>query len=414
MENYVKRDDCRLCLSKDIELVMPFKSTPIGDEYLKQENKGAQQDYFPLELSFCNNCKFVQLQNVVSPKSIYENYIYETSASLGLVEHFKSYALETKNRLGIKPDDFIIEFGSNDGTFLKAWQDLGMNVLGFEPAIKISEKSNARGVTTLNEFFGPSIVDSVLEKYGQANLILANNVLANIDDLQGTAKAVKSLLKQDGVFVFESGYMIDTFENKVIDNVYHEHLSYFSLLPLESFFSQFGLEVYDVQHVETKGGSARYFIQHVGGSKPKGEGLVKMLENERSLGYETNGPLKKLSSYCEELKEELISQLKIAKEQGKKIAGYGASVGVTTLLHYFEISEYLECLYDDNPIRDGLLSPGHQIPVKSSQKIYDEKPDLIVLLAWRYKDPILKRHQQFLDNGGKFILPLPNVEIVNE
>lgn len=410
MENYEERSDCRLCRSSNIEIAIPFEATPIGDEYLKESDK-KKQDYFPLNVSFCNDCGFVQLQNIVSPKEIYENYIYETSASLGLVEHFQKYAALVKNKINLEEKSFVVELGSNDGTFLKAWKDLGMSVLGFEPAINICKKSNKRGVETLNKFFNYDEAKSISSSHGKADLIVANNVLANIDDLEGIAKAIKELLSENGTFIFESGYMIDTFEGKVIDNVYHEHLSYFSVLPVIPFFERHGLDIYDVEHIKTKGGSVRCYIQHKEATRPISDSVLSIAKQEEELGYKNSKPLTDLSSECLSLKKELEELLSKAKAEGKKIAGYGASVGVTTLLHYFGLDSYLECLYDDNPIRDGLLSPGHHLKVKSSEMIYEDKPDLIVLLAWRYKDPIMKRHQKFIEQGGAFVLPLPNIKV---
>ncbi len=408
--NYYTRHDCRLCKSKNISNVMHLEPTPIGDDFI-EKSKIAPQEIYPLDLVFCNECGFLQIPNVVSPELLYKNYIYETNSSLNLAEHFNNYAQSIVKFLSLSPGSTIFEVGCNDGTFLNAFHVQKMNAIGIEPATRIAKKAADKGLQVINDFFSSKISSTLVSKYGNADLICANNVLANIDDLDDFFKTISGLIKNSGAFIFESGYMIDLILNDVIDNIYHEHLSYFSVYPLSKKLQTFGLELFHVEHVNTKGGSMRYFIQKIG-ARAINQSVKKYLDYEISNGFNSANRFTDLAKKHAGEREKLISFLKEQKAQGKKIAGFGASVGVTTLLYYYGISEYIDFLADDNTNRHGLYSPGKHLPVVSPQKLYDENYDFAVCFPWRYLVPIKNRHEEFLKSGGKFILPLPEFKIV--
>lgn len=411
---YFKRDTCRLCNSRKVEKVMDYVATPVGDHFVAKDRLNEQQDVYPLDLYFCRDCGQLQLLDVVNPEFVYKDYLYETSSSLGLVEHFQKYAADLIKRMKISKGDFVVDIGCNDGSFLKCFHDQGMKAIGIEPASAIANKVKNKGLNVLNAFFTFELSQKIKEQYGPAKMISANNVMANVEDMNDFIKNMSTLLADDGIFIFESGYVVDTLCNSVMDNIYHEHLCYFRLNPLIKLFKKYGLEVIEVERVETKGGSLRGIAQKIGGKRLVSLKVQERVEMEEKAGLETIEFYRDFASRMEVVRNNLVKFLTQLKSEGKTIAGYGASVGVTTLLYYYGADKFLNVLYDDNPIKQGLYSPGHHIPVRPSIEIYKDNPDYILCFPWRYKEPIMKRHNKFMENGGTFIVPLPKVEIFKD
>lgn len=412
MRKHFRRDTCRLCDSPEMEMVMSFQPTPVGDHYVTQEKIMEEQDLFPLDLYFCKQCGQLQLLDVVNPEFIYRDYIYETGNFQGMVRHFEDYANNLIKMIGLKQGDFVVDIGCNDGSFLKCFYDNGMNVLGIEPATRIAQKVKAKNMDVKDVFFSYDLAREIKKTYGAVKMISANNVMANVENMNDFIEGISFLLADDGVFIFESGYAVDTLNNSVMDNVYHEHLCYFRLNPLVKFFKQHGLEIFEAERVDTKGGSLRGMAQKTGGKRSVTPTVGKRIKMEESLGLETVAFYKSFASRMEMAREELITLLDELTKTGKKISGYGASVGVTTLIYYYGTDKYIDVLYDDNPAREGLFSPGKHIPVLSSEDIYKQDPDYIICFAWRYKDQIIKKNQKYLDEGGHFIVPLPGLKVI--
>ena len=412
MEEFYKRDDCRLCRSKSLKTVLDIATTPVGDDFVTRDQLDKPQPRFPLVLSVCAECGQLQLPGVINPELIYSDYLYETSISLGLEEHFLKYARKMIDQ--VKPDEgaLVVDIGSNVGCLLQGVRALGYPVLGIEPASALAKKATDAGVETWPLFFNRETAVKVRTERGPAGIITANNVFANIDDLTDMMEGIVELLDANGVFVFETGYMVDTVQNTVIDNVYHEHLCYFSMLPLIRFFDSHGLEFVDVERVPTKGGSIRGVVQRKGGPREVSESVTGLANLERELGFETMAPFTRFVERVEAMKAELLALIDSLRAEGKTVAGYGASVGVTTMLYYLELEGRLDCLYDDNPVKFDTFSPGMHIPVYNSENIYKDKPDYILNIAWRYMNPIKARHAKYLAGGGAFITMLPAVGII--
>lgn len=414
MKNFYKRDDCRLCRAKALETVFDIAATPVGDDFVTKDKLDKPQPTFPLELCVCRECGLLQLPGVINPELIYSDYLYETSISLGLEEHFLKYA--EKMICQIQPDDgaLVVDIGSNVGCMLQGVKALGYPVLGIEPASALAKKATEAGVETWPLFFNRETAAKVRGECGPAGIITANNVFANIDDLTDVMEGVVYLLDENGVLVFETGYMVDTVQNTVVDNVYHEHLCYFSLLPLIRFFDRHGLEFIDVDRVPTKGGSIRGVVQRKGGPRPVSDSVTGLANLERELGFDGMAPFKNFVKRVEAMKAELLELIDTLRGQGKTVAAYGASVGVTTMLYYLELQGRINCLYDDNPVKFDTFSPGMHLPVYNSEKIYEHRPDYILNIAWRYMNPIRVRHEKYLAEGGKFITMLPAVDIIEK
>ena len=414
MNNVIhRRSTCRGCLGHDLTMILSLKPSPIGDAYVTSEEINVEQPSYPIDLFMCKACGLAQLLDVIDPDVLYGEYIYVTASSTGLSDHFKNYADSVLKRCKLKKDSLVVDLGSNDGTLLSYFKQQGMKVLGVEPASHIAAQATSDGVMTIDDFFSPGLAKKMVSKYGHAKLISANNVFANIDDLMSWVAAVDDLLDIDGVFVFESYYLLDVVQNKVFDFIYHEHLSSFSVRPIKSLFERFGLELVAVERVATKGGSLRYFVQRSNGPLTNDGSVVKMLELEDEIGlYRTETFL----AYAEKInavKAQTNIFLEKVKNEGKSVAGYGASITGTTMIYHFEIGDYLDYLIDDNPAKQRRFSPGIHLPVYSSSALYDRKPDYVIILAWRFSRAIINKNKSYIDGGGKFIIPLPEFNLIN-
>lgn len=407
-----RRETCRLCESKDLEMVLHLEPTPCGDAYVTAEKIKNKQELYPLDVVLCKDCGHVQLYDVVNPDLLYGNYIYTTSISLGLSEHFKKYADEAVILVKPVKDPLVVDIGSNDGTLLKYFKSNGMRVLGVDPAPYASAKAIKDGIETLQTIFTVDLARKIKNQYGEASIITANNVFANIDDLKEIIEGMRQLLSADGVFIFETGYLLDLVTKRIIDNIYHEHISYYAVKPLRAFFEQFDMELFDVKHSESKGGSFRGFVQFKKGPHRLNPFVNQLIDYEVKSGIDNPGVFKSITSEIDGAKKQLNDKLIDLKKQNKIIAGYGASVGVTTLIYLFGIAGDLSFLADDNPVRYNLFSPGYHIPVLPSVALYERKPDYCIIFAWRYAEAIMKKHKKFLEDGGHFILPLPKIEII--
>jgi SAM-dependent methyltransferase len=409
----VHRTTCRLCDSGDLAVVLALTPTPPGDHYVTGDALHLPQPAYPMTLVMCGQCGLAQLPDVVDPELLYRNYIYNTSISLGLVRHFDQYAAAVLERVPVNPQSLVIDIGSNDGTLLRAFKDRGMRVLGVDPARDVARAATEAGLETLPAFFSATLAADLRRDFGPAAVVTANNVFANVDDLHDFVEGVRRLLAPGGVFVFETGYFPDLVRHRIIDNIYQEHLSYYSVKPLQQFFPRHGMRLVAVDHEATKGGSIRGFVQLADQGSSLTTGMLPaLIEQETAGGFDRPDRLRYFSDTVETLRIGLAALVGELRARGRTLAGYGASVGVTTLLYYFDLGTALSFLVDDNPVRHGRFTPGHHIPVLPSDALYDRRPDDVLLLAWRYAEPIMNRHERYRQGGGRFIRPLPEVAVV--
>ena len=398
------RTDCRICHSKNLELRLKLAPTPIGDQFLL---KPEHQPLHPIDLYQCADCGLAQLLYEIPPEEIYKDYIYLTGSSVGLQQHFKRYAEEVAQAVGLQKGDFVVDIGSNDGTLLKNFQDMGMRCWGIEPCKAIADVARANGITTYQSYFGKFGFDADLDP-GKAKLITANNVVANVNDLDSFMEAVVDLLADDGTFVFESFYLGDVVKNMVFDFIYHEHLSAFSIRPVKKLLERYGMNLYRVDHLRTKGGSIRYYCNRYYGKRMKpldydyGGCDPEMVSDwEEDSLYEKrtwtaferriNSEREKVREFCRK-----------AKAEAKVIAGFGACISGTTLMYHFGLGEFISYLIDDNPAKVERFSPGTHHRVYPTEIIRTMKPDYVVALAWRFADDFQAAHPDI-----KVIRPLP-------
>ncbi len=406
------RSTCRLCESSNIELAIKLEPTPIADRYLPQDRLNLFQECYPLDLSLCKDCGHLQLVDVLDPEILYGDYTYVTSSSLGLVEHFRNLTEALLEKVKPAEGSMVIDIGSNDGSLLKFFKAKGMKVLGVDPAREIARKATQSGVKTIPGYFTKQLAEKIRIEEGPAAIITANNVFAHADNLADITEGVRALLTSEGIFVFEVSYVVHIVERFLFDTVYHEHLSYHSVKPLQNFFQLHGMELIDVEYVPTKGGSLRGTAQIRGGSSRVSERVRQLIEMEEKQGYDTVEKYQNFAEDVQEKKRNLLRMLENITAEGKTIAGYGASHTVTTLIYHLGLGSYLDYIIDDNPQKQNSFSPGFHIPVFSSLALHEKKPDYVVILAWQYADPIMKKNQAYLDQGGQFIIPLPFPKII--
>jgi SAM-dependent methyltransferase len=409
-----RRDRCRLCDSKDLELVLPIAASPIADAYVPLVRLTERQDTYPLDLYFCNGCGHVQNVDVVNPDILFRDYIYVTSSSLGLVEHYRKYADDVTAQFSVKPGAFALEIGSNDGSLLGFFKAKGLKVLGIDPARRIAEEATARGIPTLPEFFSSKLAEGLRKDHGPAAVVAANNVFAHADNLTDIVQGIRTMLDDDGVFIFEVSYLPDIVDRFLFDTVYHEHVSYHSILPLTRFFERLGMQLFDVQRISSKGGSIRGFAQRMPEGRHTVSASVKAMLAEESLrGFDRSAVYREYGEAIDLRKATVGKMVDDARAGGKTVAGYGASTTVTTLMWHFDLTQKLEFLADDNPLKHGLFAPRCHVPVLSSEVLYARRPDYVVILAWNYAEQIIKRHQRYIDEGGTFVVPLPELRMVS-
>jgi len=412
--NIHRRTTCRMCQSENLSLVYSLAPTPIGDAYVTSDQLNITQEMYPIDMFMCHDCGLVQLLDVISPEILYGNYIYMTSSSPEMQAHFPKYAEEVVNRIKPVPSALVVDIGSNDGTLLSYFKQYGLRVLGVEPASEIAASATKNGVKTLPAFFTHDLAIRIKEEYGSASIITANNVFANVDDLFSLTEGIRALLAPEGVFIFESFYLADVIENKVFDFIYHEHLSAFSVAPVQKFFARMGMQLIDVQRVPTKGGSLRYTVQLAGGPRSVSSSVEDMLDFEKKFKLYHPETYTHFLQSIDHLKQQTLATLKQLKKEGKSIAGYGASITGTTLIYHFDIGEYLDYLVDDNPAKQGRFSPGLHIPVYPPSVLYERNPDCVLILAWRFAEPIMQKHEKYKNLGGKFIIPVPEFKIIDD
>ena len=409
---YYKRSYCRLCNSSNLKEVLKLTPTPPADSYVSKENLKIQQDTIPLDLYLCLDCGHTQLGHVIDAVEVYSNYIYETASTLGLGSHFKKCADIIMGKFAPNKGGLVIDIGSNDGILLKYFKDYGMNILGIDPMPGIAEKATNNGIPTLSHFFSEDFSKKLRSKYGPAAVITSNNLVADTDDLISFVKGIRNLMDKNSIFFFETFYFYLQVKNFVWDFTYHEHYSYFTIKPLKRFFNRHGMELIDVENNLTKGGSMRCTLQLIGGNRQINQSVENHIKLEEKEGFQTQEIMKSYSIRIENSKKEFKNLISKLLDKNNVIAGYGASATSTTLIYHYNMGEYLSYLVDDFTSKQNLYSPGLHIPVYASNYLYEKKPNYVVILAWRYAEKIINNNKRYLNEGGKFIIPLPKIKIV--
>ena len=386
---------CRLCGSGNLSLAHSFGLSPLANNLLDSLDDIAKS--YPLELNFCNDCCNIQLNTVVSPNLLFDEYLYTSSTSKLFVSHFEEMAKNVINKYDLNDSSLVVDIGSNDGVFLKPLIEKGIKAIGVEPAQNLSEKANSENLKTINSYFNKEIVKLIIKEDGKADIVTAFNVFAHSDYLKDIAESSFELLKDDGVFIIEVQSLGAMIDEMLFDNVYHEHVNYWSVTNLIKFFKELSLNVNDFEKVDTHGGSLRVYISR---SKEISASVLEQVEYEKTLGLESIDTFYDFSKKLHNQKTKIYEKIKKEKESGKKILFYGAPAKATTLLNYYGINrDLVEYTIEDNPLKINKFIPNTKIQIVDKKFGSEYNPDLVIVLAWNFFDSIKEQNQQTFKNA---------------
>tara|TARA_X000000950_G_scaffold181320_1_gene219876 strand:- start:6923 stop:8152 length:1230 start_codon:yes stop_codon:yes gene_type:complete len=400
---------CRVCNSENFTIVLKLKDTPLEDEFLKRK---IYQPTFPLELAICNECFYAFLTYVVSPDLSYKNYMYESSVTVGLNNHYDGYAKAIVENNNISPKSLAIDIGSNDGSMLRSFQKQKLRILGIEPAKEISRHANDKNLYTINDFFSLKLANKIVKEEGKASIITANYMFANIDNLDDFMQGINTLLNVDGCFCIQTGYHPLQFSKNMFDYIYHEHFSYFTLSSLTFLLNKYGLMIVDASITEPKGGSLRVIVKHKDKKYTQSKSLIDLLSKEENNNFNSAKVFYSLENNINEQKVRLITELEKIKKKNFKIAAIGASHSTTTLIYHFEIQRFLDFLIDDNEKKHNTYSPGNHIKVFNKNHLKSQNIKYLVILAWQHQETIINKYRQFLESDVTVIIPLPKFKVM--
>jgi nucleoside-diphosphate-sugar epimerase/quercetin dioxygenase-like cupin family protein len=401
-QNIVKNysNSCRSCGNEHLKDVVSLGLSPLANNLLS--NSDEKTEMFPLEMKYCPECHNCQLSYVVEPEKMFDNYLYVSSTAASFREHFAKASEHYIEKFKLNSNDLVVDIGSNDGISLKPLMDKGVKVLGVEPAKNVAKIANDRGIETINNYFNSDVVNDIINTHGHASLVTASNVFAHSDKLVDITKSAFNLLNNEGSFIVEVQYIMDTINDLTFDNIYHEHVNYWSVTSINNFFKNLGYYVYDVEHVNTHGGSIRVYVKRNPDNINKNVELF--LENEKSFGLTNYDVYLEFEKRIASVKRNVINNFKELKKKYNKISAYGSPAKATTSLNYFGIDNtYIDYTIEDNELKHDKIIPGVNIPIRSKEYCNNNLPDVIIVLAWNFFNEIVNNNQELIDKGVKFI-----------
>ena len=404
---------CRFCGAGLHRTFVDLGMSPLCETYPSAADLNHGEVYYPLHVHVCEKCWLVQLEEYESAEKIFSDYAYFSSYSDSWLKHCDKYCQAMKTRFGLGKQSFVVEVASNDGYLLQYFVRQDVPVLGIEPAANVAEVAITKGVPTLVRFFGAQLAKELVEDCRTADLVLGNNVLAQVPDLNDFVEGLKILLKPEGVLTLEFPHLLRLIELNEFDTIYHEHFSYFSLISTIEIMEAHGLRVFDVEELKSHGGSLRvYACRDSSQTHAHEPNVQKVIRDEMNAKLDTIEGYESFARQVRETKLELIDFLLTAARQGKKVAGYGAPGKSATLLHYCGIGkELIQYTVDRSPYKQGRFLPGNHIPIHHPDRIRETKPDYVVILPWNLKDEIMQQLSYIHGWGGRFVVPIPRVTV---
>ncbi len=403
---------CRSCGEPGLRPFLSLGTTPLADALVRPDEVDGPEARFPLDVAFCPSCSLVQILEEVPPEQLFvDNYLYFSSFSDELLRHSREHALGLIERRGLGPDSLVVELASNDGYLLRNFAEHGVPVWGVDPAPDQVEAAEAAGIPTLQEFFGPEVARRMRAERGPADVIIANNVMAHVPDLNGFVEGMSLLVAPDGLITVENPYVRDLIRHCEFDTIYHEHFCYYSCTAVDRLVRRHGLFLNDVEYFpDLHGGTLRW---HIGPVEDVQAAAAEYLAEEQRVGLDSFDYFARFGGRVEAIRTELLGRLRELRAGGASIAAYGAAAKGSTLLNYTGIdTDLVDFVVDRNVHKQGRLMPGVHIPIRDTSALLDDQPDYVLLLAWNFKDEILAQQEEYRRRGGRFIVPIPEPEIL--
>lgn len=405
---------CRLCGAGLTHSFVDLGMSPPCEDFRLEEQLDQVEHYYPLHVYACDRCFLVQLKEYVSREEIFTEYAYFSSYSTSWIAHAKSYCEMITRRLGLSADSLAVELASNDGYLLQHFGPLGVPVLGIEPAVNVARAAIEKGIPTHVEFFGVEMAHKLVSEGIGADLIIGNNVLAQVPDLNDFVAGIKLLLNPEGMVTLEFPHLGRLIEENQFDTIYHEHFSYFSLLTVTEMARRHDLHVIDVEELPTHGGSLRVYLAHIESSHPIAANVANLIARERARHLDDIAGYQGFADKTMRVKRDLLAFLIAVKNEGKRVCGYGAPGKGNTLLNYCGIGpDFLDFTVDRNPYKHGRYTPGMHIPILPVEALDEARPDYILILPWNLKDEIVQQMKHVARWGAKFIVPIPYVTVID-
>ncbi|HXM77911.1 MAG TPA: class I SAM-dependent methyltransferase [Thermoanaerobaculia bacterium] len=403
---------CRICGRALTYTFVDLGMTPLANSYLDADQLDAMEPFYPLHVRVCEGCFLVQLPELRSPAEIFEEYVYFSSFSESWLEHGRRYSEAMIERFGLGPASRVIEVASNDGYLLRHFRDRGIGVLGIEPARNVAEAANAAGIPTLPRFFGVALARELVAKSTRADLLAGNNVLAHVPDLHDFVGGLEILLAEGGVLTVEFPHLLRLMKENQFDTIYHEHFSYLSFRVVVALFAGHALTVFDVEELPTHGGSLRIFARRAAdGRFPVRPGVAELLAREEAEGLGSIETYGKFEARVAGTKAQLLEFLLDARSRGKSVAGYGAPAKGNTLLNFCGVrSDFLPFTVDRSPYKQGRFLPGTHIPIYPPERIFETRPDYVLILPWNLREEIAEQMSRIGEWGGKFVVAIPRIQ----
>ena len=407
------QSQCRSCGTTLAHTFVDLGMSPLANSYIKPEQRSRMEPFYPLHVYVCSACLLVQLEQFSSPHDIFSDYAYFSSFSDSWLAHAKRYVDMIADRFQLGRDSKVVEIASNDGYLLQNFVARGVPVLGVEPAANVAEVAKQKGINTRVAFFGEKTARGLVADGWGADLIIGNNVLAHVPDLNDFVKGLKVLLKPTGLITMEFPHLVKLMEQNQFDTVYHEHFSYFSFLAVEKVFARHGMTLFDVEELPTHGGSLRIYARHAqDSSKPIGASAQDLKAREEKAGFGRLDHYLSFGPQVEATKRKLLSFLIAAKQEGKRVVGYGAPAKGNTLLNYCGVrTDLIDYTVDRSPHKQGHFLPGVHIPIHSPEKVRETRPDYLLILPWNLREEVMAQMAFIRDWGGKFVVPIPEVKV---
>jgi SAM-dependent methyltransferase len=404
---------CRFCSAPLLRTFVDLGMSPLCESYLSAQQLNQMEAFYPLHVRVCGQCFLVQLEQYVSAESIFSDYAYFSSYSDSWLEHARNYVEQVTKRFRLSAKSLVVEVASNDGYLLQYFVSNGIPVLGIEPASNVASVAAQKNVPTIVKFFGAQGARQLVAEGKRADLLLGNNVLAQVPDLNDFVAGMKILLAPGGVITVEFPHLMRLMDENQFDTIYHEHFSYFSFLTAEKIFAAHGLTLFDVEELPTHGGSLRIYARHAGdSSEPISSRVEELRAREEMAGFTRLDCYQSFTEQVKNTKRELLQFLIESKRAGKHIAGYGAPGKGNTLLNYCGIrTDFLDYTVDRSPHKQGKFLPGTHIPIYSPDRIRETRPDYLLILPWNLRQEIIQQNAYIREWGGKFVVPIPIVTV---